>query len=219
MNSGFPIETADGKHGYIGYWGIWAPHGASIENGATVTNMQGVEYTVFRSRGKLTKHTQDSIPLVELNGMELSKWECGQTECSDLIVTWNGSSFIKLGARNQNNGMIEYYESTDPEYHAPVSFQQWDGAWCESLRAYLRLGSLYFDDSGNPTSPTNASTVYFHSEQTIDPQTATDLTLYTWEFTLDLPIIQSVVDGADAAQGAYWGGSPTEKTPILWHPK
>jgi hypothetical protein len=213
MNSGFPIETEDGKHGYIGYWGIWAPHGASIANGDAVTDMDGVEYTVFRARGKLTKHTQDSIVLSELNGMELSKWECGETECADLIVAWDGSNFIKLGARNQNNGMIEYYEEgTDPEYHDHVDFEQWDGAWCESLRAYLRLGSLYFDDGGNPTNPTDASTVYFHSEQTLDPQTATDLTLYTWEFTLDLPITQSVADGADAAQGAYWGGSPTEKT-------
>jgi hypothetical protein len=44
MNSGFPIETEDGKHGYIGNWGIWAPHGTSISNGETVTDMDGVEY-------------------------------------------------------------------------------------------------------------------------------------------------------------------------------
>jgi hypothetical protein len=212
MNSGFPIETADGKHGYIGYWGIWAPHGSSIDNGDTVTNMDGDEYTVFRSRGKLTKHTKSEILLSELNGMELSKWDCSGSECSDLIVTWNGTSFIKLGTRNQNNGMIEYYESGDAEYHAAVTFDQWDGAWCESLRAYLRLGNLYFDESGNATTPTDASTVYFHAEQTLDPQTATDLTLYTWEFMLDLPIDQSVVNGADMAQNSYWSGSPTEKT-------
>ncbi len=212
MNSGFPIETEDGKHGYIGYWGIWAPHGASIEDGDTVTDMDGVEYTVFRARGKLTKHTQSSIPLGELNGMELSKWECGGTECTDVIITWNGTSFIKLGSRNQNNGMIEYYDNTDPEYHATVTFEEWDGAWCESLRAYLRLGNLYFDNIGNPTTPTDASTVYFHSEQTLDPQTATNLTLYTWEFTLDLPITQSVVNGADTAQNNYWMNPPTEKT-------
>lgn len=206
MNSGFPIKTADGKHGYIGYWGIWAPHGASIENGATVTDMDGIEYTVFRSRGKLTKHSQSSIDLGALNGMELSKWECGgEAECSDVIVTWNGSNFIKLGTRNQNTGMIEYYDATtDPdEYHATVTFQQWDGAWCESLRAYLRLGNL--------TTPTDASTIYFHSEQTVDPQTATNLTLYTWEFTMDLPIDQDAVNNFNTDRNNYWS-NPAEKT-------
>jgi hypothetical protein len=211
MNSGFPIETEDGKHGYIGYWGIWAPHGASIENGDTVTNMDGDEYTVFRARGKLTMHSQDNIELGELTGMELSKWDCDESECQDLIVTWDGSNFIKLGERNDSNGMIEYYESGDAEYHAIVDFEQWDGAWCEALRAYLRLGNLFFDENGD-VDPDDESTVYFHSERTIDPETATDLDLYSWEFTLDLPITQSVVSGADQAQNDYWSSSPTEKT-------
>jgi hypothetical protein len=212
MNSGFPIETADGEHGYIGYWGIWAPHGSSIENGTTVTDMDGVEYTVFRSRGKLTKHTKSSMKLVALTGVELSKWDCNETECADVIVAWDGSNFITLGARNQNNGMIEYYESgVDAEYHATVTFNEWDGAWCEPLRAYLRLGNLYRDENGSATTPTDDSDVYFHAEQTLDPQTATDLTLYTWEFMLDLPITQSVVDGADQAQSTYWN-SPAETT-------
>jgi hypothetical protein len=205
MNSGFPIETEDGKHGYIGYWGIWAPHGASIANGDTVTDMDGVEYTVFRARGKLTKHTQDSIALGELNDMELSKWEC-DTECTDVIVSWSSSTskFIKLGTRNQNNGMIEYLAPGDDGYHAEVTFSQWDGAWCESLRAYLRLGNL--------TTPTNTSTVYYHSEQVLDPQDATDMTLYTWEFTMDMPINQTAVNSFNTDRDTYWGGTPSEKT-------
>lgn len=204
MNGGFPIETADGKHGYIGYWGIWAPHGASIDNGDTVADMDGVQYTVFRSRGKLTKHTQDSIALGELNGMELSKWEC-ETECTDVIVSWSSGSgkFIKLGTRNQSNGMIEYLAPGDDGYNAEVTFSQWDGAWCESLRAYLRLGILM--------TPTDESTVYFHSEQTLDPQDATDLTLYTWEFTMDMPIDQAAVNSFNTDRDTYWG-TPSEKT-------
>jgi hypothetical protein len=209
-NSGFPIKTADGMHGYIGYWGLWAPYGASIDHGDSVTDMDGNAYTVFRSRGKLTKHTQSSIQLSDLDGMELSKWECGETECTDVIVSWtsDGSKFIKLGTRNPSNGMIEYYAEGDPDYHASVTFSQWDGAWCESLRAYLRLGNLYIDES----TPTNASMVSYHAEQTVDPQTAVDLNLYTWEFTLNLPITQEVVDTADTAMNTYWNSTPTEKT-------
>lgn len=210
--SGFPIETADGKHGYVSYWGIWAPDGADINNGDTVTDMDGNPYTIFRTRGKLTMHTQSDIELGDLDGVELSQWNCDESSCQDIIVTWNGGNFIKLGARNQNSGMIEYYTAEDPQYHAVVTFSQWDGAWCEGLQAYLRLGSLFFDDTGSPATPTDTDIVYYHAETTVDPETAADMTLYTWEFALDLPINQSVVNGAAAAQNAYWGDTPTEKT-------
>jgi hypothetical protein len=39
VNSGFPINTqADGrgKHGWVGYWGLWVPEGVTITNGSTV---------------------------------------------------------------------------------------------------------------------------------------------------------------------------------------
>lgn len=212
MTSGFPFETAAGEHGYIGYYGIWAPYGTDIANGDTVTNMDGDEYAVFRARGKLTKHTRSSIVLSELAGVELATWICAESACSDLIITWNGSNFIKLGARNPDNGMIEYYESGDDQYQATVLFDEWEGAWSESLRAYLRLGNLFIDESGNDAIPSGSDTVYFHAEETVDPETAADMTLYTWEFTLDLPIDQTVVNGADTAQGTYWGGNQTEKT-------
>jgi hypothetical protein len=207
MNSGLPIETADGEHAYIGYWGLWTPHGVTIEDGDVVTDMDGNEYTVFLADGKLTKHSKASIPLSELQGMELSKWECGgETECTDVIVKWDGSDFVKLGERNQNNGMIDY---DTPPYDS-VTFDEWDGAWCEALRAYLRLGNLYVD--GN--TPDNGSDVYYHSEETVTPQTAAeldDLTLYTWEFTMD-PINQTAVGNYNADRNDYWSNGPSEKT-------
>lgn len=211
LNSGFPFETAAGEHGYIGYYGLWTPHGIDIDSGDTVSDMDGNDYTVFRARGKLTKHTRASLALSELNGIELSAWSCTGSTCSDVIVTWNGTNFIKLGARNQQTGMIEYYESGDEDYHDVVTFNEWEGAWCESLRAHLNLGNLFIDDNGDETTPSDADTVFYHAEETVDPETAADMTLYTYQFTLDLPIDQSVVDGADAAQGAYWGSGQTEK--------
>jgi hypothetical protein len=166
--------------------------------------MDGNEYTVFRAAGKLTKHTRDSMLLGDLTNVELSKW----TDGSDIIVTWNGTNFITLGYRNQDNGQIVYYTSGDPDYQAVVSFNEWDGAWCESLKAYLCLGTLFV----NSATPNDSSTVYFHAETTIDPGTAADLTLYTWSFALDFPVIQADIDGAGAAQNTYWSGTPTEKT-------
>jgi hypothetical protein len=209
-NSGFPIKfdlDDDGtfeKHGYVGYYGLWAPYGATVDNGAAVKDMDGNDYTVFRAAGKLTKHTRANMLLSELNGVELSKWSDGQ----DSIVAWDSDSdtFITLGYRDQSNGQITYYvDGVDDEYHQAVTFQQWEGAWCEAMKAFLRLGTLYFDpDTNEATTPTDASMVYYHAEQTLDPGEAQDLTLYTWSFTLDAPFDQSDIDGAQAAEAAYW---------------
>ncbi len=207
-NSGFPFETADGKHGYVGYYGLWAPHGITVANGDTVYDMDGNTYTVFRSAGKLTKHTRASMLLSDLTGVELSKWSDG----ADTIVTWNGTSFIKLGYRNQDNGQIVYYTADDTtNYHADVTFQQWEGAWCEALKAFLRMGNICFENDGNTRTPSDSDTVNYHAETTLDPSEATDMTLYTWSFTLDAPIDQTDINGAGAAESSYWS-SPTEKT-------
>ena len=216
LSSGFPIQTADGKHGYVGYYGLWAPYGATIANGAAVSDMNGNQYTVFRSAGKLTMHTKDSMPLSSLDGVEMSKWVCTESNpCYDTVVSWDNDSdaFITLGYRNNNGQVVYYVDGQDAEYHVPVAFEQWEGAWCESLQAYLRLGSLYFDDNtGNPTTPTAASTVYYHTEETVDPDTVGDLTLYTWEFTMNTPVTQSDVNNYDTNFNNYWMGMPTEKT-------
>ncbi|MFZ1986131.1 MAG: hypothetical protein WAU91_17095 [Desulfatitalea sp.] len=221
-DSGFPIEfdIASGtKNGYVGYYGLWTNNNdITLAHGDTVRKMDGTEYTVFRSAGKLTKHTASNMPLSDLDGVEFSKSTCDESGCSERIVAWERDSdtFITLGARDQNNnGQISYYLVSDPEYHAVVTFQQWEGAWCEALKAYLRLGSLYIDDDFNPSTPaippTDASTVYYHTEQTLSPSEAEDLILYTWSFTLGLPIDQTVIDGSSAAQSAYWS-SQTLKT-------
>lgn len=214
LSSGFPIETAGGKHGYVGYYGLWAPYGVTIANGDTVTDMDGNSYTVFRSAGKLTKNTKDSMLLSALNGVEMYKSVCDVSGCQDTAITWDSTSeqFITLGYRN-NNGQIVYYASGDPEYHATVTFGQWEGAWCESLQSYLRLGSLYWDNTtGSATTPTNSSTVSYYVQQTLDPSTATNLTLYTWEFTMAMPIDQTAVTNFDTDMNNYWSGLPTEKT-------
>jgi hypothetical protein len=214
MNSGLPIETEDGEHAYIGYWGLWKPHGVTIEDGDVVTDMDGNEYTVFLANGKLTKHSKARIRLSELSDMELSKWDCSESGCSDVIITWNGSNFIKKGERNQNNGMIDYCEDGQSGCNDTVPFEKWDGAWCEALRATLRLGNLHFDESGNSRDPVGDDWVFYHSEQTVTPEIATalgNLTLYTWEFTMD-PISETTVANYNTDRNNYWSSPPTEKT-------
>lgn len=208
--SGFPIRTEAGQHGYVGYYGLWTPYGATIATGDTVSDMDGNDYTVFRSAGKLTKHTKSSMLLGALDGVELYKSDCDSNGCQDTVVAWDSASgnFIILGERN-DNGQIVYNANGDT-----VTFQQWEGAWCESLRAYLRLGSLYqYDENNIPmATPNSASTVYYHVEETVDPSTAANLTLYTWEYTMNMPIDQSAVNNYDTAFNTYWQNPPTEKT-------
>ena len=205
-DSGFPIEydTPNGtRNGYVGYYGLWTDSQNILNHGDAVRDMDGNNYTVFASGGKLTKHVSDSMPLSDLTGMELSRWTPDQ---EDMIV-WSGTQFEKVGYRDQNGQIIYYAQGIDAEYHEPVEFEEWEGAWCDALSAYLRLGSLY----GGGSTPNNSSTVFFQSEQTVSAADASDLTLYTWTYTLGMPISQTVIDNSAAAEAAYWQ-HPSEKT-------
>lgn len=194
-SSGFPIQLADGGHAYVGYHGLWAPYGVEINDGDTVTRADtGATYTVVKKRGVLKKHTAATITLAELEDVEISYWNNG----SDAIIAWDGSAFNIIGTRNRENGQIEYAAGD------AVAFETWGGGWCESMRAFLPLGRLYKDDEGNATTPTGASVIKYHKEQTISPGDVSDLTLYYGNFTLDLPITNAVLAGAQDAQFAFW---------------
>jgi hypothetical protein len=156
------------------------------------------------------------MTLGDLTNVELSKYSCDQNGCTDRTVRWNGSHFERIGHRDQQTGQIVYDQTpttlTDP------AFQQWEGAWCEPLKAYLRLGGLYYAQNGTQTNtPTNASTVYYDTQATVTPTEAAALQgvpLYTWSFTLGTygqPISQSDVTNANTAQSSYWGHE-VEKT-------
>ncbi|MBA4366746.1 MAG: hypothetical protein C0403_03820 [Desulfobacterium sp.] len=194
-SSGFPIQLADGGHAYVGYHGLWAPYGVEINDGDTVTRADtGATYTVVKKRGILKKHTAATITLAELEDVEISYWNNG----TDAIIVWDGSTFNIIGTRNHETGQIEYAAG------AAVTFEEWGGGWCESMRAFLPLGRLYKDGEGNAATPTGASVIKYHKEQTINPGDVSDLTLYFGNFALDLPITNAVLAGAQDAQMAFW---------------
>jgi hypothetical protein len=186
LSSGFPIQTANDDYGYIGYYGLWIEHGVEVQDGDTVTDMDGNSYEVFQVAGKLRKHTKSSITLGELTDVEMSYYECAGS-CTDYVIAWDGIAFLKLGVRNTQTGQIDYLDT-------PVAFvfpDEWSGAWCQALNAYLTLGRY-------PT-PTNATVISYHAEETIDPESAANLTLYYWG-----PPLGTTHDD-------YWGGTVTEK--------
>jgi hypothetical protein len=198
MNGGFPITLESGQYGYIGYWGLWVNDGVVVENGDTVTNMDGDEFTVFTVGGKLRKHTRTEVTLADLTNVEMSMWVNDPENPNggvDWIIAWNGSEFEKLGYRDNETGQIEY-----GEYGAVTFANEWDGAWCEAFNAYMGLGRLY----ANGGTPTDATHFSFHTEETIDPSTAQDWTFYYW----------GPVDGQ--SQDEYWNSNPTSAATLTF---
>ncbi len=197
LASGFPIRFPSGKMGYIGYYGLWKPVGVTAESGMKVTRAgTSEEYTLFGVRGKLTKHTKAVVTLGDIQGAEIYVWD--ETNHQDTIVSWNGSSFVKLGTRSQD-GTVSYLSS--PESYSFTN--SWDGGWCDALHAWLPLGGL--------SSPTNGTEVPYHTDQTIYPAQAQNLTLYYFGFALDVPITQTVINNASSAMANYWL-NPSKKT-------
>ncbi|MGD2185983.1 MAG: hypothetical protein PVI71_07645 [Desulfobacterales bacterium] len=192
MNSGFPIRLENGYYGYIGYYGLWVENDVEVLDGDTVTDLDGNTYEVFQVGGKLRKHTKSSITLGELADLEMSYYECGEggNPCTDYVIVWDGTTqeFLTLGERNFQTGMIDYYAE-------PVSFvfaEEWHGAWCQTLNAYLNLGRY--------PAPNNGTVITYHTEEIIDPSIAENLTLYYWGPPLGV------------APEDYWAGVAAEKT-------
>ncbi len=197
LAGGFPVAFPGGKTGYVGYYGIWAPAGVTPTSGMKVTRVgSGEEYTLFGVRGKLTRHSKATVTLGDITGAEIFVWD--ETNHQDNIVAWNGSGFVKLGTRDQQ-GQVTYL-GTPTAY---TFSNTWDGGWCDALKAWLPLGTL--------TSPDNGTVVPYHTDQTVFPSQAQNLTLYFFGFALDAPITQSVIDGASVAMNSYWS-NPTKKT-------
>jgi hypothetical protein len=211
-NSGFPIQLAGGGNAYIGYYGLWAPYGTETNDGDVVTRPDtGEEYTLVKKGGKLKKHTKNQITVANLDGVEMSYWD--NQDATDYVLTWNMATeeFWQIGERDQQTGQIEYY---DPGEQGVIdSMNEWDGAWCEALNAYLPLGRLY---AGGGT-PENTDTLSYHAEEVVSPATVEeDITLYFWGFALDAPIDETDVDNAAEDEQDYWDPEvlpdPAEKT-------
>ena len=120
LAGGFPIQFANGKMGFIGYYGPWAPQGVSFSSGSVVTRVgTGQQYTLFGVRGRLVKHTKATVTLADIVGAEVYVWD--ETNRRDTIVTWNGTNFVKLGTRDSNGNVT--YLSTPTAYNFANSWE------------------------------------------------------------------------------------------------
>ena len=141
-SSGFPVQVKDQNdeivNGYVGYYGIWFPHGAAVGHGSKAVAMgSDKEYYVYRKNGKLRKHTRDFISMTDIAGLELSYWmqDPSSNEGVELVVQWNATTqvFDVIGARDwENGGGID--ETVASNYTAPTFTNGWEGVWCNLCR-------------------------------------------------------------------------------------
>ncbi len=114
-DSGFPINyTFGGKtyNGWIGYWGLWIDNSApAIADGATVNQVDynggsgtSIPYTVFKSGGKLKKHTRKTLTLGEIKNLPLGYNEYSQGTNTNYQVSFDGTNFNKIAYMPQCTG-------------------------------------------------------------------------------------------------------------------
>ena len=99
LNSGFPIEydsDGDGANdgfGYLSYWGLWTEDGSSFSSGDTIYRVdystgEQTPYTVIQAPGRLIKNTVETVPLTDIEGVDLYYWDSNMTMGGQPIDQW-----------------------------------------------------------------------------------------------------------------------------------
>ncbi|MFQ5901632.1 MAG: hypothetical protein ACE5IH_08760, partial [Thermodesulfobacteriota bacterium] len=186
-DSGFSIRTAGGDFAWIGYWGLWAPPGVTINSGDTVTREDfgsgsGDSYTIVKAPGKLIKHTKIEKTLGDVNGMPLNFWDNG----TNFQVFWDGTNFVKKFSWND---LTESWETITP---VTMSFNpnDWVGFWSDALGGSV---SFIYPSAG---SPNDSTAIIFYEEEFVTAP-ASDLTLYCYYECLRSNINQNQADSTN----------------------
>jgi len=152
--SGFPVDTADGKHGWVGFHGMWFPPEVTITDGQTLLrrSFQGgqapVAYTAVVVPGRLEKLTRRAIALGDLIDEDLETFD--QIARQSIRVRWTGSDLVKT-ARWQSNA----WQPVEP----PVSIAgMFTPGQFVHLYSQHRGGVELVWPSGAPQNTTPAST-------------------------------------------------------------
>lgn len=151
LNSGFPIKyTSAGTdyYGYVGYWGMWFQDTVTVPNGATVSKMSwsngaaaAADYTVFKSGGKLTKHTRAATTLDKIKNVPLNYSVCSNTGCSNYIAKWDGTKFAITQKMSNTGGGFTALASTDPTSIdvATLQYSTTLNMWSQSLGGQVMI--------------------------------------------------------------------------------
>lgn len=136
LESGFGFRTPGGDYGWIGYWGLWAPPEADLENGDTITQDQwGVAnpptYTLVLAPGKLIQNTKNTLDVTELAGESFQWWDFQPgNPPAQYEVVYDLGTWFKVAVWNDATHEFEDLPSPDPIVLAPGQFL---GMWSQSL--------------------------------------------------------------------------------------
>lgn len=197
-NSGFGFQTEGGHYGWVGYHGLWAPNGVSVEHGDTVTRQTygdsvGETYTVFQAPGKLVKKTRNSLSTANLAGVVFEWFDYGPPLEPNPMpqrahVEYQAPSWVITELQDQESG--EWLE-VDPPTVIATELYGFLGMWCPELG-----GSVSFVHG--------AESITYFAESVVTPEDAIfsegDVTLYGYFECLDGAITSNEANSGDVFQ-------------------
>ncbi|RJQ43300.1 MAG: hypothetical protein C4538_12375 [Nitrospiraceae bacterium] len=171
-NSGFSIKKGN-AYGWIGYYGLWLPEDASVNDGDTVYKVSysqsgetATPYTVVKKGGRLKKHTRNTTTLGNIKNIPLDWWNNG----SNQRVKWDGSQFVVFAEMNQDNYMWENIEETPLDLSAltygDLNF------WSQSLGGQVRVtlpNCLWIEGTFSCGDPDSSTPVIYFKEDVVFP--------------------------------------------------
>lgn len=152
--SGFPVDTLDGKHGWVGFHGMWFPADVSVVDGQQLLRrsfqpgLPPLAYTAVVVPGRLEKNTRRTLALGDLIDEDFETYD--QLAHETIRVRWTGSAFVKNAIRQGND-----WQAVEP----PVSIA---GAFTTGQFVFLfaphRGGVEFTWPAGSPQNSTPAYT-------------------------------------------------------------
>ncbi len=217
-NSGFPIKTTNNMYGWVGYWGLWLPEEAVINNGDTVykhdySDKTDTAYTVVKAGGKLKKHTRKDIFLGDIKNIPLD-WYENNTQTNYRVI-WNGSAFMKTASTSQDLKWV--WQDLAPPVALDLSALDWTDLnfWSQSLGGQVRIkleGCTYDNVTTHKynctgTAPNTTTPVVFYAEDMVYPSDAVPALLRCYDNCPDPSKFSTLTDADTANDNPFfnWG--------------
>jgi len=196
INSGFPIKTSNNIYGWIGYYGMWFPESATINNGDTVyklTYSQSGEtataYTVIQKGGKLKKYTKHTATLTDIKNIPMDGWMEGSTnyrvKWADTNSDGTADTFVKFAKQNTTTWMWENLPSETPIDLSTIQFGELN-FWSQAIGGMVRVKLTCSDWNSitcKPicTAPSGTTNIIYFTEEVIFPGATVPATLRCYD--------------------------------------
>jgi len=195
LNSGFPFTTklsnGDTEYGYVGYWGVFMPEGASVTTGTTITKETfgsgtGADYTVVKAPGKLIKFTRKTADSAFMDGVEFSYWD---STGNQLKLVWDDATkkFKQTAFWNNSGSYGGYWDTTG--FSTPVAYvikkPTWGVyPWRMNMYSEQLGGNVMFeltaDDTITNVSNAVAPFPFAYNVEEVVSASQADTTFYCW---------------------------------------